>query len=507
MPTVPINTVLATMPTGTVEAPLDTSELARYLRDQLDTEPEKKRNESHALRDELFRDGGCKYMESVIDTVYSDDQVKQLRKKWVPFARFNNAIKRIVKELSTVYTEPALRSVDGDENNSRYQEMLKLCLMDTRMVEINRLFNLHRALLVRPRVRVDEAGERSVVLDVATPASVRALLHPNDSTLVVGWLIKTSYRTARKTMATPAWTLWTKHEVALLDDRFNVISGTYKEHGLGVNPWVPITAHPGMAGFWPGEEGQDLVAATVAIWFTNISLLKETKSATKQTIIQGDTTTSARQQVMDTEVPAELNDGTAVNTVDMSMDLAIFTGTSDHALERAANNYGISMAQMTHQGVQSAEARDLMRVPLRELRLEQQTPFRVFEFLLVTALAAVLHVDWPEMAFEVVGWRMDFGEPQTPLSPMERLVIFAKARSEGLDNTIAYLMRLNPDLTAEQAEEIVEENIRVETWRNQKMRPLMKISGAMGAQTPSGAPPAPPQEGQDDEQGPEPEPA
>lgn len=477
---------LATMPSGTFEAPLDTSELAVYLRDQYDTDAEKARNERHALRDELYRDGGCNYMVSVIDKVYRDDTVRELRKQWVPFARFNNAIKRIVKDLSTVYTEPARRTVDNDDE--KYQDVLKRFGMDERMIEINRLFNLHRTLLVRPRVRIDDAGERSLVLDIATPASVRAVMHPNDNTLVIGWLVRTAYRPARRVDSVPAWTLWTKHEVALLDDRFHIIAGTYKEHGIGLNPWVPLTAHESMPGFWPGEEGEDLVAATVTIWFSGVSLLKETKSATKQPIIQGDMTTASRQQVMDSEVPAELPEGTAVTTVDMSMDLSLFTGTADHVLERAANNYGMSMAQVTHQGVQSAEARELMRVPLRELRLEQQTPFRKFEFNLALAMAAVLKKDWPELAFDPTGWRIDFGEPQTPLSGMDRLVIFEKARTAGLDNTVAYLLRLNPDLTEDQARDIIAQNIEIETWRNELMRPLQEISGSLGADVP-GAPP------------------
>lgn len=486
MATVPITTILAAMPSGDVEAPLDTAEMAQYLRDNLDTDSEKERNKRHALRDELFRDGGCRFMESVIDDVFADEQVKSLRKKWVRWSRFNNAIKRIVKELSSLYTDPAQRSVSGVADDVKYQEVLKLCRMDEQAIEINRLFNLHRALLVRPRVRVDEAGDRTLVLDIATPANVRAVLHPNDPTLVVGWLIRTQYRSARKPIASPAWTLWTRHEVVLLDDRFVAIAGTYKEHGFGLNPWVPITSHPAMPGFWPGEEGEDLVAATVAIWFTGVLMLKETKSATRQTVVQGDTTTAARNQAMESEVPIEMPDGTAITTVDMSTDVTIFSGTSDHVLERAGNNYGMSMAQMKHQGVQSADARELMRVPLRELRLEQQTPFRVFERDLALAMSAVLRVDWPEKAFSPEGWTIDFGEPQTPLSPKERLVIFAMARTEGLDNTIAYLMRLNPDLTEAQAKAIVEENIEVETWRNEKMRPLMQISGSLGAQTPNG---------------------
>src|SRR5688572_10746254 len=108
--TVSILTTLATMPTGTVESALDVNELAQYLSDHLGADAEKQRNAAHALRDTLFRDGGVEFMKGVIDDVYSDPDVKELRKKWVRWSRFNNAIKRIVRELSTLYIEPALRT-------------------------------------------------------------------------------------------------------------------------------------------------------------------------------------------------------------------------------------------------------------------------------------------------------------------------------------------------------------------------------------------------------------
>jgi len=44
-------------------------------------------------------------------------------------------------------------------------------------------------------------------MEVATPANVRAVLHPNDAKVVVGWMIRTEYRTARSLVDRPCWTL------------------------------------------------------------------------------------------------------------------------------------------------------------------------------------------------------------------------------------------------------------------------------------------------------------
>jgi hypothetical protein len=101
----------------------------------------------------------------------------------------------------------------------------------------------------------------------------------------------------------------------------------------------------------------------VSSWLSSIFLLKEQKSATKQPVLQGDGTNIARSQAADSEVPIETADGQSITTVDMSMDLGMFRATSDHIIEHVAQDYGMSAALINQQGVQSAEARELMRVP------------------------------------------------------------------------------------------------------------------------------------------------
>lgn len=499
--TVSILQTLATLPSGDQGAPLSFDELGRYLGDQCNTIDEKDRNNRHVLRDEMYRDGGVAYIEGVVDETFTDNETRRLRKHWVRHARFSNPLKRIVNELSTVYAEPAKRTVDGDENNAKYQDLLERLSANENMLQISRLLNLHRALLVRFRMRdIPGSDQREPVLDCATPASIRAVLHPNDPSLVVGWLIRTSYRPARAQVNVPSWVLWTDHERINLREDMHPIVESYLEHGLGLNPWVPVSLSPPGSGFWPGEEGEDLTAAATARWIAGVFLLKETKSATKQTILQGDGTNMARGQGADSEIPIELADGQSATTVDMSMDLEMFQRTADHIMEQVAQNYGMSAALINQQGVQSAEARELMRVPLRELRMHQQVPLRRFERQLAKVMVAVLKKDEPSMAFDDTGWRIEFGEAQTPLSPMDALDLFLKARTAGTDNTVDYIKRSKPGMTDEQALVEMQHNIEVETARNILMRPLMQISGSLGAEQPDGgvAPPGGAEQGPKD---------
>jgi hypothetical protein len=278
-----------------------------------------------------------------------------------------------------------------------------------------------------------------------------------------------------------------------LRDDLSVITGTYLEHGLGVCPWVPVTlGAPGAAGFWPGSEGEDMVAGHTTIWFENILLIKESKSATKQTVLQGDGTNMGRGQSADSEVPNELADGQSATTVDMSMDLDLFKGTADHVLSHLAQNYGMSPALISHQGVQSAEARELMRLPLKEIRRQQQIPLRRFEYRLALVMAAVLIVDDPARVFSPVGWRIEFAEAETPLDPISEMTLFEKRTAAGLDNHVAFLQRRFPGLTPEAALEMIGNNWVIKTDIVRMSKDFMAESGALGPLTPQGAEPAKP---------------
>lgn len=480
----PLQEILAILPSGAPGLPLGKEELGQYLKTHCGSEAERERRKRHCLRDEMYRDGGCDHMCRVIDDVFVDDSTKRRRRKWVPYARFSNSLKRIVGDVSTVYAEPATRKVGGSEANQRaFDAMVDAVMLDEVMDHANRMLNLHRAVLIGPRVRLDEDRIASLTIDVVTPANVFAVVHPNDTTRVVAWGIKVEYRSHRTEWPrTPAWQLWSAHEVMVLDENFLPI--TSKPHGLGVNPWVALTysaeANP---GFWPGEEGEDLIAAHVAIWFAGVMLLKETKSATTVPILSGDATTMARQQAMDTESVIEAPEGTSVTTVDMSMDTDIFTKAADHVLERTGNGYGLSMAALQHQGVQSAEAREVMLEPLRQLRRKQIKTFRRAERALAQLISAVLKVDAPHLGFDVVSFAVDFGEPQVLVSESERLQIFEKKRAMGLDNTVDMYRRQNPDCQSDAAAlNAIARNVDIETIRIRMMRDQMAMSGALGAE-------------------------
>lgn len=480
---------LGVLPSGAQGPALAHDELGHYLAKHYGTLEEKQRAARHALREEIYRDGGESYMLGLIDRLFVDPDVRELRKKFVPLTGFNNITRRICHALATIYTDPARRTVEGD-TDATYQLLLEAVRMDERALEISRLLALHRALVVGFRVRLLPNGEREPVLDIASPANAKAITHPNDPTLIIGWAIKTSYRSARG-LDVPAWTLWTDAESIQLREDFTVIGDSYQAHAFGVCPWVGVTLGPPAPGFWPGCEGDDLAQGAIALRFQNVLLLKESKSATVQTVVSGDGTLTSRGQAADSEIPAEVAEGQGVTTIDTSMDLSLFRDTADHILTNLALNHGLPPSILNHQGTQSAEARELLMIPLRQMRREWQVPLRRFERQLARVMAAILRVDLPALAFDASRWRIEFAEVDTRLDPIREHELFEKRRAAGLDNSIDFLQRLRPGLSNTQAWSQLDQNLFVETERNRRMRPLQAISGSLGAETPTETPAAP----------------
>ena len=374
----------------------------------------------------------------------------------------------------------------GTDNpeNTKYQQVQQLSNQSVKSAELNAKLTLHRAVLGGFRVRnVGSLKEtrNEPVIDVVTPDRAFLVGHPLDPmhTIAVGIKIKTAY--ARGTG--PSWVVWTEHERFWLDEDAAIL-GKPKTHSFGRIPYVFVSLEQGTTSPWPGQAGEDLVSAHMAIWFSNVSLMKELKSSTKVPTISGDTTAAVRGQMADTEGFVELPDGTSVSSLELGMDLNKFVTVDGHISSTTANNHGLSGALLRHQGVQSADARDLMRVPLREIRLKQQIPLREYERKFVEVQAAVLAADHAALSFKIDGWSIDFADPQTPRSVKERLEEFEHARRLSLDNTVRFVMRQNPDLTPDDAQAYIEENVAAEVWRNEAMRPLVVMSGSMGARMP-----------------------
>lgn len=436
-------------------------------------------------RDELYKGQGDQYLIELIKAAFTDLTNQDLRIALLDWSRWNNVIKRVVHEKASVYSEPAKRRL-GAGDDKRYQTFLERVKQDVVMRELNRKLVLHEDVWVQYRVRSTPRG-REPVIDVISPACFWAISHPRDATMLVGIILDQSPSDPRYVTAdTPCYRVWTDAETFMLDAQCRVIQSTVEPWALGRMPGVLATTVP------PSTKGclleqcpsADLVAAHQAIWFLNLTLLKESKSRTQQTVFTGDTSEATMGQTSDTDTDIHAPEGVSVQTVDRGVELKQFSETSTSVLDDTAANHGLPPSVMHHRDATSGAEIQLRRIPLRELRRDQIVVLRGVERELFAIQVGVNgmpdaagDVEYADGVFPIDDWGMDFGEVQQPLTEAEKDATFEKRRQLMLTDTIEELCARNPDLTPELAQELIELHITRETDRVVKMRTLQALSG------------------------------
>jgi hypothetical protein len=428
-------------------------------------------------RDTYYEGGGDEYIKRLVYIAFEDALTRRLRADLVAWAKWNNVLRRVSRELATVYSEPAKRKA----SDKSYEKFLEIVNTDTVMREADRKLVIHGDIWIQYRVRKET---REPVIDIVTPSMFWAVAHPNDQTQLLAIVLDQT--PPRVTRVTPCYRVWTANETFTLDQECRVIVSSAEPNEIGRLPGVLASLRPASAKGRLLDESPaaDLVAAHETIWFQNVLLVKESKSANKQTYTSGDVSSAAMGQSADTERETILPEGVTVQAVDRGMDLAQFRENADHVLERAAANHGLPPSVLHQRDASSGAEIHLRRVPIRELRRERILVMRQIERQIAAVQSAVNVNDLPEYAFEMDGWGVDFGEVQQPLTEMESDQVFEKRRQLGLTNTLEEIRHRNPDLRSDaEAEAVLKSNIATETKRIALMRELQALSGAMGSST------------------------
>jgi hypothetical protein len=324
------------------------------------------------------------------------------------------------------------------------------------------------------------------VIDVTSPAKFWAVSDPKDATRLVAIVLDQKPDGATP-LHEPHYRVWTADEQFQLDGECRFITESLKPNPLGRLPGVLASVRP------PTSKGQllaecpaaDLTAAHEAIWFINVLLVKETKSANKQTYHTGDTTSAAIGQTADTESDVVLPEGVTTQAIDRGMDLDQFIQTATHILESAAANHGLPPSVLHQRDAASGAEIHLRRIPIRELRKRRIPIMRRVERELAAIQSAMNATELPEFAFDAKDWAIDFGEVQQPLTEAESLKVFEQGRRLGITDTVEEIRRRNPDLKSnEDALRVLAGHVAVETKRVELMKSMIAQSGSMGADAP-----------------------
>ena len=461
-------------------------EVGKWLRTEwIENEQEKARQRRMMRRRRLWQSDGLEYINQIIDSLFKDPKVRELRKAAAKHAGFDNVLRHVIGLLSQVYAQKAMRSL-GQADVTPYVDLQRRTRQDELMRRANAYANLFNDFWLGFRVRrgpmrddgTDDANGRRPAIDVVSPDRFWAIPHPDDPEDLLAMVFRKE-QLGLKREDVPYYTVMTAREFFDLDKNAHIIEQSIEDNPFERLPGMLVHREPPDGSLLDSTSGEDLVDAHLMAWLQHTMLVKESKSVSKQTALSGDLTTTASGQSQETETDLQLGDGVTVQSIDRGVDLDQFMRTADHIIERAAANYGIPPAVLRHEGATSGHEIKLRRIPLMERRAEQIVVFREVEREFAEIQAMVLDREMPSLAFDAKQFSVDFGEIEVPLSEMEALTVFEKERQLLVTSTVEFLKKRNPDLkTDDAAFEELNRNINQELQRNLAMRTLQMVNGS-----------------------------
>ncbi len=468
MPT--ILETLGALPDGSVRE-LKPEAFARYLQawHPVASKSESQRRQDMRQRLDLYKDRGRPHLEATLDRLFKNTKVRELRKEMLELAEFQNLIKRIIREISTVYSEPAARTVG--KGNKAFQKLVADVSYDRQMRKVNRLGNLCNNVLVWPDI--DPLGKPT--LRVITPDKFVAIPHPNDPLLPVAYIVDQCRSGAAPTA--PHYMGMSDTEYFWLDKDWRLVrtadypTGMY-QHGYDALPALLWSYEEPDETLLDSTSGRDMVSAQLAVALINVMMIKHQKSGAKIPYASGDTSNLARGQAMDEENIIELGEGVTLNTLDLGADPNSYINACRAVIKQIAANRGIpeSVFDLSYSASSGFEI-ELKRVGLREIRREQILNFRPFEKKLAELWSKVLvGTEW---AFDLTKWSIDFGDLETPQDPQAKLAYWEKLEEMGLVNAVQMYMELNPEATPEEAAQAIDDNLKM---RRDKIRIFQESS-------------------------------
>jgi hypothetical protein len=448
-----------------------------WLSSQLGSKADLDRREDAKLVDRCYRNNADRDMRKFIAKVMSRENTAT-RSQFVEVAKHTNVVRRIAQEKATVYNQHVFREIPTkDEEQAKLSDFCELSSFDLVMQELDRMLVVHDSMLVQYRVRINMSGDREPCIDLVHPGMFIALHHPVDETLLVG--------IAMEAATDGEWFVDFGDEYMTVRSDGTVIPGSLKKRSVRPNWFIAHQTPPTTRGcILARNPSGDMVAAHMAVWFENISMIKESKSSTIIPTLTGDTSRMPMGQVADSERFVMLGDGVTPSTLDLTVDLNAFQQAADHILERSAANHGVPPSVMFGRDAASGMQMHMMRLPLIELRRRRVSPLLKVERQLWQIISTVNQQDLPDFAFSVDRMKIEFSEVEEPLGEAEKDSVFQNRRQLGLTNTVDELKRRNSELKsdAEALKELLR-NVTVETERVKMMQNLQQMNAHMGTST------------------------
>ena len=142
--TISIRTLLAQELDDKKHADLSWADVTNFIAERyIKNAAEVDRRKMHLRREQLYRNEGGQYLRELIDSTFTSPSLRRKLYKWIEVSGWDNFLSRIVNEHSTVYKEPAIRTVGNDvdgEQNQIYKVLQRLAKQHRKFISMNRRF-------------------------------------------------------------------------------------------------------------------------------------------------------------------------------------------------------------------------------------------------------------------------------------------------------------------------------------------------------------------------------
>ena len=472
---------------------------------------ERARREEAQNRQDAYQDDFRDTLEERISQTFTGANAEELCKV---LDTTNNPLKRIVNEVSVLYTQRPSRKLANDGATKLYREVLKRAGDGVVMPRLNRMVNLHNTVLVYVRPAFD-----SLTLRLILPQDCSVIPDPDDPTMPLFVEFRSCDPSAVN--AKPEYYQFDRRPGSAGTRRYDAngkqIGGTLPpQYFDGDRPLIPIVAFhrewPDYS-FWDSTSGDDLYELTIMVgmWETWINHLIRTDSF-RQKYATGEVDVSVPQEGGPTSmVQVRSVQGSPVSVGEFSSqaDWNGLGGQAKRKLENVLGNVGLVLPDTRTSGdPTSGFALTVRASGLIKLQRAQVPSYERSEESLFRVVSIVHNFEINNPKFPAL-----VGAPLPPLREADLQVAYAPVESQrtveerkaeleiaeseirlGLASPITVYMRSYPEATEEEARAAIEKNKADTDSLKPEPPPGMPVPGQ-----PMMEPPEDPDESEDDE--------
>jgi hypothetical protein len=385
--------------------------------------------------------------------------------------------------------------------------------LDSLWAEVHRLARFQPVVWIKPEVREGEDGAQRLTYDVYTPAAAGVITSPKDKTQAIAWFTwrdepKTGVIADVKTLVTGGkvemvrvWHVWTRDTYYQLDQRGKDVRPP-QVNQLKRLPVVTVRLGLPTDSYYLDGIGGDLYDATLEVCtLRSIENRAFRDSSFKQPVISGvDPEKVPAGQVMgNPALPIFLGEGeNTADVLDFAPDLAKLSAMVQEREQSIATKYGISPdAWRRSAAPTSGYAKRLDQGRILAMNREDRKYLAAGEADLYRLCALVSQQKTadgqPTSGLPGIGqldpaapFVVDFAEPAFDEEPLAAIRTEAQECQLGVTSVLDVVMKRNPDLTEEEAIQLLARNRLVnERFLSKKGMALMELLAMPAAGTSS----------------------